>query len=123
MDNNNIAIYSSKIIADIVWGIFYFPLWWYGAGLIRFILTLGNFIAEREHEVGFLVWLKNIGKPMYGQSDLAGVLISIFMRLIQIVVRGIIMMFWLILTFVFLAIWIILPIVTLYEIFYQLIPS
>ncbi len=123
MDNNNVAIYSSKIIADIVWGIFYFPLWWYGAGLLKFILTLGKFIAEREHETGFLVWLKNIGKPMYGQSDFAGVLISIFMRFIQIVVRGVIMLFWLFLAIIFLGIWICLPIVTLYEIFYQIIPS
>jgi hypothetical protein len=123
MDNNNVAIYSSKIIADIVWGVFYFPLWWYGAGLIKFMLTLGNFIAEREQAVGFLVWLKNIGKPMYGQRDFAGVLISIFIRLIQIIVRGVIMLFWLAMVLLFLAVWLGLPIITLYEIFYQIIPS
>lgn len=123
MDNNNVAIYSSKIIADIIWGVFYFPIWWYGAGLVKFIVSLGNFIAEREHETGFLVWLKNIGKPMYGQRDFAGVAISIFMRLIQIVVRGVIMMFWLALAVIFLAVWLGSPIIALYQVFYQIIPS
>lgn len=123
MDNNNVAIYGSKIIADIVWGVFYFPLWWYGAGLVKFMLTLGNFIADREQETGLLVWLKNIGKPMYGQSDFAGVLISVFIRLIQIMVRGVIMLFWLVLALLFLAVWLTLPIIALYEIFYQIIPG
>ncbi|NTU99165.1 hypothetical protein HGA64_04150 [Candidatus Falkowbacteria bacterium] len=123
MDNNNLAIYGSKVLTEIVWGIIYFPAWWYGVGFFNFLLKLGKFIANREKEVGLLVWLKNIGKPMYGQRDVAGVLISLFIRIIQIIVRSVFMLFWLIIAIFFLIFWISLPIIVIYQLIFQLIPG
>lgn len=123
MNNDNVAFYSSRVITETIWGVVYFPLWWYGQGLVKFVLILANFVHEREQGLGFWVWLKNIGRPMYGQRDVAGVLISLAMRLIQIAVRGLALLFWLVLAFACLLFWLALPPLVLYQLAYQIIPT
>jgi len=67
-----------------------------------------------------MVWIKNIFTPMYGQTDWQGKLISFFMRLFQIIFRGIVMTFWLFFTFTQIAAWIALPFFISYEIIFQM---
>jgi hypothetical protein len=121
MLTNNFIFYSAKILGKTVWDIFYFPFWWYGQGLLRFFGVVKNFIKDRERSLAFLVWLKNIGVPMYGQYDWQGRIISFFMRLFQVIVRGLMMLFWLVCSLVILLIWIALPFFIFYEIYYQII--
>lgn len=118
---NNFIFYSAKILAKLVWDIFYFPFWWYGQGLLRFLVLIKNFIKDRERSLAFLVWLKNIGVPMYGQYDWQGRIISFFMRLVQIIARGLVMLFWLASVLALLLLWFALPLIIFYEIYFQLI--
>lgn len=120
MLTNNFFAYGLKIISEFFRDIFYFPFWWYSAGLWQLIKALLSFISNREKGLAFLVWVKNLFRPMYGQQDWQGVLISFFMRLIMIIFKGIAMLFWcLVALAVFLA-WLALPLYAVYQIIYQL---
>ena len=80
-----------------------------------------NFWSERQINLGLAVWAKNLFTPMYGQQDFMGKFISFFIRLIQIIVRSIFMLFWLIVGLVWLVFWIALPPLTIGGIIYQLL--
>jgi len=120
MLHNNLALYSLKIVAEIIRDIFYFPLWWYGRGFFNFTLKVIGFVKNQEKSLALFVWIKNIFKPMYGQSDWQGILVSIFMRIIQIIFRSIVMLVVLLIALIMILIWLILPFLTIYEIIFQL---
>ncbi len=109
MFSNSFIFYSLQIIAELVWDILYFPVWWYSRGLVNLVMILINFLADKQKALALLVWLKNIFRPMYAQYDWQGMLISFFMRLIQIIFRSLIWLFWLILVLVVIAFWLLLP--------------
>lgn len=118
---DNIVITSLKYIAfDIIGNVLYFPVWWYTKGLKKAALFCWRKIVRGEKVLGLKIWLTNLFKPMYGQQDWQGKLISFFMRLIQLVFRTIIMIIWIIIVFVLFIIWIILPVFVVYQIWLNL---
>jgi hypothetical protein len=121
MAANNFTFYGGKIIAKTALNIAIFPVWWYARGLVMIVGKLLGFLGSRQQSLGLFVWVKNIYRPMYGQSDWQGILISIFMRIIQVIIRSIAMLFWLGAGLVLLAAWISLPPFVIYQIYFQLI--
>lgn len=119
--SNSFIFYGVKILAELVEDILYFPLWWYSRGLINLLLGVKDFLINKQKALALLVWLKNIFKPMYGQYDLAGKLISFFVRLVQIIFRSIFMLCWAILAVLAIIFWILLPVLVIYEIIFQFI--
>jgi len=107
-------------LTDILRDILYFPVWWYSRGLKFLLLKLADILDDKQRGLALFVWIKNIFKPMYGQYDWAGILISFFMRLVQIIIRGIAMLFWLVLVAAILAVWLALPVVAVWQIIVQL---
>ncbi len=120
MFQHNFLTYSGKIIVSLFLEIIYFPVWWYSVGFFRFFRNVRLFLRKRERSLGFLVWAKNIFVPMYGQSDFAGRLISFFMRLVQIIARGFILLLWIIFCLLSLVIWLALPISLVVALFFQI---
>lgn len=120
MIHNNQFLYSFKILWDIIKSVLFFPLWWFTRGLFLIIEKEIGFLITQQKSLALLVWIKNIHKPMYGQTDWQGRFISFFMRLFQVILRGIIMIFWIFFTFTLVGAWIILPIFVAYEIIFQL---
>lgn len=118
---NNFILYSGKIIAELAYDILYFPLWWYSRGFLNLLLSLYNFLTDKQKSLALLVWLKNIFRPMYGQYDWQGMLISFFIRLVQIIFRSLILLFWLIVVVAVALAWLVLPLFVVYEIILQLI--
>jgi hypothetical protein len=115
------ATASPKLLVQIIWEFLYFPIWWYSQGWLRFAKSLYRFLSWQNASLGTGIWLKNIFVPMYGQTDFSGRLISFFMRLVQVIFRGIllIVIFFLCLTLLFL--WALVPIFVVYAIILQLI--
>ena len=123
---NMISVFASnfiKIFIDIILDIIYFPFWWYSAGFWFALKKVATFLSNQQKSLGIFIWLKNIFVPMYGQRNLSGFLISFFMRIIQIIFRSLIMIFYLLLSLVYLIIWLGLPIAVVWEIVYQLTPA
>ncbi len=104
---------ASQGIVDL----FYFPLWWYSGGILYWgkkclgLLTLGNQALSPG------LWFKNLFVPMYGQRDWQGRLISFGMRLVQGVVRGIVLAIWAALCMGIFLVWLALPIICLLGIY------
>ncbi len=119
MNKSHFLIYLPKIILQILRDFVYFPFWWYSIGLWRTLLRVGNFLREQQISLGLGVWVKNLFTPMYGQRDITGKLISFFIRLIQIFVRSLLMLFWLVLSLIFIAFWLLLPPLVIGGILYQ----
>lgn len=94
---------------DIVREILYFPIWWYSVGLLRAAKFFGQRIKNAEVRLGVGVWVKNIFTPMFGQRDIAGVLISFFMRVFQIIIRTLVLFLWIILMIILFFVWVALP--------------
>lgn len=120
MTTNNFLLYSTKILTEIIRDVVYFPVWWYSRGLVRTARGLKNFLINKERSLALFVWLKNIFRPMYGQRDWQGYLISFFIRLIQIIIRGFIMMLFVVFAFFIFCFWLILPFLVIYEIIFQI---
>jgi len=120
MQKGNIAIYAPKIILEILWNIVYLPIWWYSRGLLNLIAGLIHFLGDHLKSTALLVWIKNFFKPMYGQFDWAGVLISLIVRFFQIIVRGIYFIFYIILSLAAVLVWLAFPIAIIYFIYFQL---
>lgn len=121
MFTHNQAAYSTKILGAVIIDIIYFPFWWYLGGLVKTVIFLKNFLKNREKTLAFFVWVKNLFRPMYGQEDWQGRLISFAIRLIQIIFRGAIMIFWLLFALLGLLFWIIFPFFVLFEIYLQIV--
>ncbi|MDP2708720.1 MAG: hypothetical protein Q8O93_01535 [bacterium] len=119
--SNSFVFYSLQILAELAWDILYFPAWWYSRGLLNLLAGLYDFLADKQKSLALLVWLKNIFRPMYGQYDWQGMLISFFMRLVQIIFRSVILLFWLMLCLAVVIFWLVLPPFVIYEIIFQLI--
>lgn len=119
MFSNNLILYSGKIIAELARNILYFPVWWYSRGLLNLIIGFKNFLLDKEKSLALLIWIKNIFRPMYAQYDWQGMLISFFMRLVQIIFRSLVMAAWLIISLAIIIFWILLPVLVIYEIIFQ----
>jgi len=119
MEHNSIT-YFGKILARVLWDFLYFPIWWYSAGLVKIVKGVGHFYHHQEMSLNFLVWLKNIFVPMYGQHDIAGRAISFVIRLFQVIYRGLAMLIVLVLGVAFVAFYLSLPFLILLAILKQL---
>ena len=117
--SNSFLFYSLQILTELIRDVLYFPLWWYGRGLISLVKSVLNFLNDKQKSLALYVWIKNIFRPMYAQYDWQGMLISFFMRLVQIIFRSIAMLFWLIVSLAVVIFWLALPLVVIYEIIFQ----
>jgi hypothetical protein len=77
------------VVIDLLGSVVWFPAWWYTTGLLRVISSARRAMAYRASSYGFRIWIKNFFVPMYGQADLTGKLVSIFMRFVVLVGRSI----------------------------------
>lgn len=119
MEHNSLT-YLGKILLRVTWDFLYFPLWWYSAGFIKTLRGVGKFYRSQEASLSFTVWLRNIFVPMYGQYDTAGRLVSFFIRLVQVIFRGLAMFIVIILGLAFVVLYLCLPFIIFLGILKQL---
>lgn len=74
---------------DLVGGILRWPIWWYTRGLLMAVNWGIQTIKMYARMLAISVWIKNIFVPMFGFYDWQSRLISIFMRIVNIIGRSI----------------------------------
>lgn len=120
MSQNAAVIGIKYFFVDLIGGVIGFPLWWYSRGLVQAAKFCFGSIANQWRGLALGIWLKNLFTPMYGETEIAGRIISFFMRLVVLFGKGVLFVVWsLILLALFAAYLIVLPFVVL-MIFYHL---
>jgi hypothetical protein len=119
MPAHNFLTYGLKIVFQTLGNIIYFPFWWYSVGFVETIKKEAIFFRNQEKSLGFSVWLTNIFVPMYGQADIAGRIISFFIRLVQVIARGLALLIWLALVIAGAILWLALPLLLIVALFFQ----
>lgn len=101
-----------ELLGDLV----YAPVWWYTRGFLRFLRSLKNKLKGFLRALGLGVWIRNLGKPMYGQYDLTSKLISLLMRFVVLVFRLVVFLFYLIWLLILILLWLLAPIIVVWQI-------
>lgn len=120
--NNNIVVASVKYVAvDLIGDILFFPVWWYSVGLLETGTRLYNGLLDTANNLALKSLFFNLFKPMFGQYDHTGRIISFFMRLFLLIGR--LIYFVLKASFLFLALllWVFTPIFVVYRILTSII--
>ena len=117
MQQQNLVLQSVKLILwDFLGDFVKFPIWWYSKGTARAFMFAVHGVRNAEKSLGLSVWTKNLFRPMFGQHDWQGRIISFFMRLAQIIFKSIFLLIYSILLFVIFIIWLLLPVFVVYMI-------
>ena len=110
---------AQRITMDFFWHLVYFPIWWYTLGLKKALFYCFDLLRSGNDLMSPGLWLRNLFVPMFGQSDWEGRIVSVFMRLVNVIIRGIGLLFWLLAVIFIFLLWIFWPIF----VFYMLIMS
>jgi hypothetical protein len=111
------------VFKDVLLDIVMFPLWWYSRGLVLMLKWSGDTLKGYAKYMAIGVWIQNIFVPMFGQHDWQSRLISIFMRLVQIVGRSFGLMIVAIIVIGALGLYVALPIFLFLQAAYHVIGS
>ncbi len=79
---------GKAVFGDVFGGVVRAPVFWYTRGAVDAAGYCWRLVVRQWKLLGVGVWIVNIFVPMYGQRDAAGMIISFFMRVIQIIVRA-----------------------------------
>jgi hypothetical protein len=113
----NIIIQAFKsFVIDLLKEVLYFPIWWYTAGLKRTVLYIWNSIRSSFNNLALPIMFKNLFKPMFGQYDREGRIISFFMRIILTISRLVVFILFIIFYILLLIIWVVIPIIIVWGI-------
>jgi hypothetical protein len=117
MVKEHVLIKGTKfVLSEFLFDLIYWVIWWYTLGVKKAFIRLIDIVKQGNEQLGVLVWIKNLFKPMFGQNDWQGRLISFFVRLIQIVLRILALCFWLLYGVVSFLFWLALPVIIVFEI-------
>jgi len=115
---DNVIVQAIKILLiDLIGEILYFPIWWYTQGLKRTVLYVFNTIKDTNRNLAVGLMFKSMFKPMFGQYDREGRIISFFFRLILTFARSIVFLILVIIYLLMIIFWIFLPIVVAWMIY------
>jgi hypothetical protein len=111
---------GKAVFGDVLGGVLNAPVFWYSRGAYDAWKYCGSMIVRKWRSLGVGVWIVNFFVPMYGQRDIAGTLISIGMRFIQIIFRGSLMILWTVLVILIFLAYLALPVFAVIELLRQL---
>ena len=98
-----------RVGIEFIWHIVHYPLWWYGYGLLWWVRVCGSLVLGANEQLVPGLWLRNIFVPMFGQNDWQGRIMSVFMRLVNVIIRGLLLLVWTLCVFLLFLVWVVLP--------------
>lgn len=103
-----------RLCLEALLDVLYFPVWWYSRGFLMVIQNSLEWCKSGNIRLAPGLWLQNIFVPMYGQYDFTGKAISFFMRLVQVILRSIILGLYCLGCFIVVLIWLAFPVLVLW---------
>jgi hypothetical protein len=111
MASSTFGLVVKYAAVDVVGSFLYFPVWWYTAGVVKTAVGCAGTVRGYARQFGVGVWLKNLFVPMFGQHDLAGRVISFFIRLGVVIYYSLVLLALSVIMTAWLAAWLALPVV------------
>ncbi len=99
-----------RIFLEFLFDLAYFPLWWYTGGVARAVKFCYGWWQAGNRRLSPGLWLKNLLVPMFGQSDWQGRLVSIFIRLANVIIRSFGLLVWSIVVLAIFLLWLAFPV-------------
>lgn len=103
-----------RLAFDFFLDILYFPVWWYTAGFMRLAKRLAYAVEDMNTSLAPGLWLKFMFVPMFGQRDFQGRIMSLFMRIVNIIGRGVALAVYVAAVLCLLTIWVVFPVFVMY---------
>ena len=103
-----------RMLLELVLDIIYFPVWWYTGGVKHAGMFCYGLLQDANYFLAPGLWLKNMFVPMFGQTDLQGRLMSIFMRFANFIGRSIGFLIWFFVVIFIFILWLVFPIFVIY---------
>lgn len=110
---------ATVFVREVSRGVLEAPFWWYTTGAFRAFDRLRTRLRDGNEYLGWSIWVTNLFTPMYAQRDLAGRVISVVVRLVQIAVRTVLFGFWIVICLALFTAYLLLPLLTAAEVVYQ----
>lgn len=79
--------YPKFLVSDLLGSVLRFPLWWFSDGVVHLATWVVGRLAFRWKSYDFVIWMRNLLVPMYGQYDWSGRLVSFLMRIVVLIAR------------------------------------
>lgn len=103
-----------RIVFEVFFEIVYFPVWWYSRGILFIGTHLARYFSLGNEVLAPGLWWRNLLVPMYGQYNWQGRIISFIIRLIQGVVRAILLVLWLVVLCLVFMVWVLTPVAIIF---------
>ncbi len=121
MLRSNVLLAIKYLAVDLALSVLYFPVWWYTKGLARAGAYCAGVVGNAARSFGVRNWFKNIFKPMFGQYDIAGRIISFFMRLAMMLYYSVVLLVLIVIMLALFLFWLALPVFIGYNFFTQFV--
>ena len=108
------------VLRDIVWSIIYFPIWWYTVGTFNVLRNIGKELRGFARAYNFRILLQFMFTPMYGQNDIVGRLISLYVRVAHFFLLSIYAILYISVLLIGLVVWVTFPIVIVYNVLFHM---
>lgn len=82
------------VLSEWLGGFLALPRWWYGRGWSMMTAWVARTVRDASRTFALGVWVRNLFVPMYGDDAWSGRLISIGIRSVMIVGRGMAVGLW-----------------------------
>lgn len=103
-----------RLVLEFFLDIFYFPVWWYTGGIVYALGVAKQLILSGNANLAPGMWLKNLFVPMFGQHDFQGRMVSVIMRFLNFVFRGIGLLVWVGVVLTLVMLWVLAPLAVAY---------
>lgn len=100
-----------RLTLEALFDLVYWPVWWYTGGLVYISKKAYSIFQFGNEWLSPSIWLVNLFVPMYGQYDVAGRIISFFMRLVNVILRSFALLVWSVVSVLLCVIWILTPLI------------
>lgn len=104
------AIQTAQFIAkETVGSLLYFPIWWYTEGAMKVLRLIGREVGSFAKTLRIRTLFRFLLKPMFGQTDIWGRIISFGVRIVHAFVLLFVTIFYTIFLTLLFLVWIALP--------------
>ena len=120
MQRHNVFLSSLKfVLIEVIGDIIYFPVWWYTAGFLKIAEHTWQSSRDILDSFNIPILFRHLLTPMYGDYSWSGRTISFFVRIVHFFIMFLVALVWIIVVAAGGLLWLLLPIVVAYTIFYQ----